>query len=150
MDIKTIPYYTFAIALLSLIFSTILAILRILEYRRDNAKIAVSYAITGDPNGHNSIYLTNLSSTPILIDYWELVWKQKKWLFFNSYKPINLFSDEDLHVTLPSRVRHSLDFKDEYSFNWHPKAKGKIKLYIVLHISGKNRTKYLFVYKPYY
>ncbi|RKR80090.1 hypothetical protein BDD43_0183 [Mucilaginibacter gracilis] len=149
MAATDIPYYSLVFALISLLFSGTLVWIRIVEYRRDKKGVAVSYAITGDPNGHDSIYLTNLSAVPILVDYWELVWRRKNFLFFNNDQPINLHADEDLHMALQPRTRTSLNFADEYSFNWHPKNKGKVNLFIKLHIAGKSKPKYLFVYRPF-
>src|ERR1700722_9000708 len=128
MAATDIPYYSLAFALISLLFSGTLVWIRIVEYRRDKKGMAVSYAITGDHQGHDSIYLTNLSAIPILVDYWELIWRKKRFLFFNDNQAINLHGDEDLHTVLQPRTRTALDFEDQYSFNWHPKNKGKVKL----------------------
>ncbi len=128
--------------------SAFLAYLKYREYRRDNGQIHVGYHLEGQPGTGDRIFLTNLSATPMLVDYWQVGWVSRRWWRL-VFEPINLFADEDLHMTLKPRERKTLKFNDEYSFNWNPKNKGRVRLFIELYIAGKKRPVRLFVYKPY-
>ncbi|QPH38888.1 hypothetical protein [Pedobacter endophyticus] len=143
MSILQVPFITFysaTVATISLILAGTLAILKFKEYWRDNRGIATNSAWTGDINGTDYIYLTNLSSIPILINHWELEWHETRFLIGKTISPIHLHSDEDLHLTLEPRKRKSLPFEEQYRFNWPPKNKPKAKLYIRLFMTGRKKN----------
>ena len=130
---------SFIVSFCSLLIAGFLAYLRIREYRRDNRVIHVTCHMSGEPGSGDRIFLTNLSATPVLVDYWQVGWLTRGW-FRNKFQPINLFADEDLHLTLKPRERKTLNFVDQYTFNWHPKNKGEVELFIELHIAGKQKA----------
>jgi len=147
MTTETLANYSFIISLTSLVVSAVLGWLKIKEYRRDNRHVSVTWSLNGNDDIGNYIYLTNLSSTPILVDYWQIGWVRRIW-FRKRFLPIDVFADEDLHMTLEPRQRKALSFKDQYSFNWYPKNSEKMKLYIYLDLAGRKKPLPLFAFDP--
>lgn len=140
MNAQYLTYYSAIVSTISLLIAVLLAVLRIREYFRDNRGITVSHYWTGNPDASDFIYLTNLSSTPVLIDHWELEWHEPRFLRRSKISNIHLFDDEDLHISLEPRKRKALEFKDQYRFNWFPKNKPKAKLFIRLFLSGRKKS----------
>lgn len=136
-------------ATVGFITSTVLAYFKIKDYIRDNRGIHVSYSISGHPEEWNIIYLTNLSAVPVVIEYWDMVWRKKRFPFKSSYEVIQMHDNEDLHQTLQPHVTETFHFKNQYELDWHPTNKGRVKLFIQLQIAGRKKPLYLFVYKPY-
>ncbi|WP_179414539.1 hypothetical protein HDF19_00695 [Mucilaginibacter sp. E4BP6] len=147
MATDNLSFYGFIISLISLGVSLVLGWLKIKEYRRDNRHVHVTWSLNGNEEIGDHIYLTNLSSTPILVDYWQIGWV-KRFGIGKKFQPIDLFADEDLHMTLEPRKRSAINFKDQYTFNWFPKNKRKMKLYIYLDIAGRKKPLRLFVFDP--
>jgi hypothetical protein len=147
MTAENLSICSFIISLTSLGMGLTLGLLKIKEYRRDNQRINVTWSLNGHEQIGDYIYLTNLSSIPILVDYWQVGWVKRVGLT-KRFEPINLFADEDLHMTLEPRKREELNFKDQYTFNWFPKNKGKVKLFIYLDIAGRKKPLRLFVFDP--
>ena len=139
MEVPLITYYSAVVATISLIVAGSLAIIKIIEYRRDSRGLSVSYAWTGNPNDSDKIFLMNLSAIPMLVRHWSLEWHEPRILRKPKITPIRLYDDEDLHITLEPRKRHTLEFSEQYRFNWFPKNKKQSALYIRLLITGKRK-----------
>lgn len=146
MEINAITYYSAIVATLSFLVAGTLAMLRIREYLRDNKGIAVSYSWTGNPELPDFIYLINLSATPILVEHWELEWHEARFLKKNKISPIHIFDNEDLYLNLKPRERKALKFEGQYRFSWKPKNKQNARLFIKLHIAGRNKPLLLKVF----
>ncbi|OOQ57411.1 hypothetical protein [Mucilaginibacter pedocola] len=148
MSAIQISFASLFISLISLMVAIVLAWIRVVEYRRDNRSLQVSYTMSYYPDEWNIIYLTNISSKPILIDYWDVVWVKRQGLFRYKYEGVLSRNNEDLHVNLPPHSRKQFDFKDQYEFDWNSHKHEGEALFLELRISGKKKPLYLFVYKP--
>jgi hypothetical protein len=87
MQITTV---SFILSIASFGLSGVLGWLKIKEYRRDNRSISVTRHLNGNPDTGDTIFLTNLSTTPILVDYWEVGWLKRTGLkkTFYAAKPV--------------------------------------------------------------
>lgn len=59
------------------ILSSILALIKIFEFWNKRFRIDVTYEFTSSAEVGNTIFLTNLSPGPIVVQYWELHWVDK-------------------------------------------------------------------------
>ncbi len=118
--------------------STILAFVKFWEIWQNRIKIEVSYNFTSNPDIGNLVIIRNLSSTPIIITYWELLWC--KWGWFCRKPADNIGPDEfneDLKLSGHSSTK--LTFLERDHFDWSSSALGKNKIYLRLHVAGKAR-----------
>jgi hypothetical protein len=124
------------------VLSTFLAAREIYKAR---TRIEIGYNFTGLPEEGNEITIRNLSSSPIIIKYWELVWCKRKflkWVPFKSVDPGEF--NKDIHV--PEHSSTSLLFAEEEYFDWSHKSLKGGKIFIRLHLAGKTKPAFLKVY----
>jgi hypothetical protein len=93
---------------------------------------------TSDPNIGNEIVIRNLSGTPVIITYWELVWQHRHWGRWKRSRCIDLG-----HVTdglfgdmkLDGHSSTTLEFC-EFDY-FRPDLEGRDQIYIRVHIAGR-------------
>ncbi|PSL23486.1 hypothetical protein [Dyadobacter jiangsuensis] len=144
----SIAFAALVTAIIALLISVPLAWIQISQYRRDRRGIIVEGRPKHEQKEWNSVILTNLSSTPILIKDWEMTWKRRKFFVW----PVERRADDrggpyDWPITIPPHDRYELELAEVYHFNWNPKSY-KGKLYIDLYIAGKSRRVRRLVHKP--
>ena len=66
-------------AWLALILSMSLGLLRAREFWKDRFNINVRAMQTGSPELGNIVRIRNLSGKPVIVEYWELVWRSGWW-----------------------------------------------------------------------
>jgi len=116
--------------------STILAVVKFWEIWRNRTRIEVSYNFTGSPDIGNEVIIRNLTGTPILITYWELLWRHKSWFRWKQSKEISPNeSFEDLKLGGHSNIK--LTFREQDHFDWGSSAVGNDRIYLRLQIAGK-------------
>jgi hypothetical protein len=107
--------------------STILAVIKGVEfYSARRVSISVDGRFTGHEGIGNQLVLLNRSSTPITISYYELAWVERRRIAGVAipFTRNVTFSETPLDpmdgcaIPLPPHTPHSLDFRDEYHFNW--------------------------------
>jgi hypothetical protein len=126
------------IALWGAVLSTALVITKFIEMWSARSRIEVSYSFASDPAVGNEVIIRNLSGTPIIITYWELLWLEKKWFRWKTHNgefPDN--GGEDIKIGGHSSTK--LVFRDQYHFSWNEKSLGSSKIYLKLHIAGKSK-----------
>lgn len=148
MTPNTVSTLSLCLSALSLLCAGTLAIIRFLEYIRDKKGLAVTYSTSNAPGEWNIIYLTNLSSIPLIINHWEMKWKEERNIpYFSKYVPIHLHDNEDLYLNIAPRARAKIEFDGPYEFDWHPKSRKPRDLFIELTIAGKKKPLLVLVYK---
>ncbi|RYE60896.1 MAG: hypothetical protein EOP20_01215 [Hyphomicrobiales bacterium] len=88
-------------------------------------RIAIDRNLYGKGSGYpNVIRVTNLSPSPVLLDYWELVWRQPLWKFWTWRYRDTLIADNDGSpaITLEPLTPKSYLFGGEHWFDWGANA----------------------------
>lgn len=125
--------------------STLLACVKLWELWKSRSRIEVSYNFTGTEDIGNEIILRNLSATPLLITWWDLLWQHRRWLRWNESKrisPDEFFEDLVLNGHSSSR----LSFQGPTYFDWDYGSLGRDSIYIRLHIAGRSKPVLVKVY----
>ena len=126
------------IALWGAVLSTLLASVKFYEIWQARTQIEVSYSFTSNPEIGNEVIIRNLSNKPILITYWELFWQHRNW--GKLITDDGTFPDYDYKdKKLDAHSSTSIHFAESDHFGWGAKALGKNKIFIHLHIAGKNK-----------
>ncbi len=115
--------------------STVLAIIKLWEIYRERARLIVSYSFSSPENG-NDVILYNPTKTPVLINYWELLWIKKRW--FHSEVTFGEFPNDGFSdIIIPAHSRYVLSFREQMYFEWHHDSRDKGDIYIRLYIVGR-------------
>ena len=126
--------------------STLLAVVKLWELWVARRRVEISYNFRSLPEIGNDIIIRNLSSTPIVITYWELLFCERKafrWKAFRSEDPEEDVSD--LCIAGHSSIK--INFSGQYFFEWGHNVLGGKRLYFRFHIAGKRKPKKLLLYK---
>ena len=122
--------------------STILAVR---EYWKSRLKIEIGFSSASLPDIGNKIFIRNNSDKPIIVTYWEVIYKRWKFLPFS--QSICVISDEFfLDFQVSSNSSRTLEFVNQDYFSCSPKVLKGRKLYFRLYIAGKWRSSLFFLY----
>ena len=131
MDILGTHYdVTFLLSLWGAILSSILSILKLIEYWNNRFQINISPILRGDINMGHDISIQNLSSKPVLLEYMEVFTKKGKWPF---QKEQCFWSPEDSFLNAriePADVVYNFSKGDYFGRNYKP-------IYLRLYFVGK-------------
>lgn len=118
--------------------STFLAGIKAWEVWRARVRIEIGYKFTSDVNIGNDIILRNLSGTPLLVTYWELVWRKRGLL---GWKESHIDSPEDgnTDIKINSHSSITLTFKELSYFSTSYDALAGRKIFVRLYIAGRSR-----------
>lgn len=125
-------------ALWGAILSTLLAALKVWDAWKARTQIEVSYSFASDPEIGNEVIIRNLSNKPILITYWELFWQHRHWgklVTENGTFPDYAFKD----IKLEAHSNMSIKLVGSDHFGWGSKSLEKNKIFLHLHIAGRNK-----------
>jgi len=116
--------------------STLLAFVKFYELWRDRVRVEVSYSFTGDENIGNEVFIRNLSSRPVILTHWDLLYCSGHWPR-RSFTPLESadFDAGDRRVDSYSTL--TLRFVDENYFNWGYEALNGRRIFVLLHIAGR-------------
>lgn len=117
--------------------STLLAGLKVWEVWRARIRIEIGYNFTSDENIGNDVIVRNLSSTPLLVAYWELVWRKRRLL---GWKESYLVSPEDgnTDIKINSHSSIKLTFNEMNYFSTNYDAVAGRKIFIRFYIAGRS------------
>lgn len=135
------------LAILGGTLSSIFAFIKIYEFWKKRPRLCVTYHLTGSPDIGNTITIENPSDHSFIINYWELVWKNR--LKFWLKDELCMSPDLDYgfqNFTIEPHSSHPIHFMDQYHFKWGASTIDKGKLYIKLSISGREKPLQLLVY----
>src|SRR5258706_4511466 len=118
--------------------STILAVVKILEVWRSRTRIEVSYNFTSSSDIGNEVIIRNVTGTPLLVTYWELVWRHRSWFRWKQSKtigPHEFYQD----LKIPGHSSATLEFREQDYFDTRASSLGSDQIYVRLHIAGKSK-----------
>lgn len=133
------------IAVWGAVLSTVLGSIKIWEVYQSRPQVSVSYLVTSDPEHGNEIFVENTSATPLMITYWELELRERRFLrhsVVNGRYPDGGY----YHTTVEAFGRHMLRFGDGEWFSTSDLKKKRQAWYLKLHIAGRRRPVDLLVY----
>jgi hypothetical protein len=129
---------TSLLAMWGAFLSTLLAAVKLWELWRSRLRLDIGYNFTGSEEIGNEIIIRNLSGTPFLITYWELLWRQRTFLHWKQSHLIGPEEDnEDIKVGAHSSIK--LTFREQNHFDWGVSALRGRTIFVRLHIAGKSR-----------
>lgn len=119
--------------------STLLAVVKLWELWAARRRVEIICNPDSDPEIGNDIIIRNLSSQPIIISYWELLFCERKafrWKVYRNENPSEYISD--LSIAGYSSKQIHLSGRDH--FQWNHKALGGKRLYFKVCIAGQRRS----------
>ncbi|MDO8826611.1 hypothetical protein [Methylophaga sp.] len=118
------------------ILSTVLAVVKLFELWRDRDRVGVSYNFTGNESIGNEILIRNLSSRPLILAHWELLYCSGRWPIrkFKSFESAEFDAGDR---KLEPYATHALHFSCANYFSWGHKALNGRRIFIRLHIAGR-------------
>ena len=126
--------------------STLLALVKLWEIWTARRRIEVSYKFIGIPEEGNDIIIRNISGTPFIVTYWELLFCERKklrWVPYRTEEPC-----EDAHdMCIQQHSSITLNFSGTNYFDWGHKALSGKRIYLKLHIADKTKPVKYLVYK---
>ncbi len=127
--------------------STVLAATKLWEVWKKRFRLSTTYSFSSHPEEGHEIIIENISKTPLMLSYWELLWVKGPW--WRSRVTDEKYPDEGYcGVTINPHSRHVLKFEGLEKFSWGKKAEAKGVLYLKLHAAGRRRPLWLKVYDP--
>ena len=124
------------IALWGAALSTVLAVVKLWEIRRDRFRVDVGYNFSGAPNGANEVIVRNLGTRPFILGYWELLWLPHRWA--PKHKARSISPEEDANdVRIEPGGSYTLTCRGPNHFDWHTDALRGRTIYLRLHVVGR-------------
>ena len=133
---------TLIIAVWGAIISTILAFR---EYLKSRLQIEIGFSSTSIPEIGNKVTIRNNSVRPIIVTYWEIVFR--KWRLLPLGESVCTSPDEYFtEFKIPEHNSKSLEFTEQDYFSCSQNMLKGRKLYLRLHVSGRKRPFIFFLY----
>jgi len=122
---------TFLLSLWGAVLSTVLSVLKVLEYWNNRFQVKISPILRGDIYTGHDISIQNLSSRPVLLEYMELFTLKGKWPFRQEQ---NIWSPEDsfLNARIEPSDAKVYNFSQGNYFGWNSRP-----IYTRLYFAGK-------------
>jgi hypothetical protein len=130
------------------LLSSVLAGIKIWEFIRDSRLgLSTLYSFSSNPESGNEIILVNTSKTPILIDYWELVWAKRFWGKVKFERCIEYPDEGYSNISVDPHSRYSLNFAEARYFNTLRELGGhRVALYLKLHLAGRSKPLWIHIW----
>ncbi len=116
--------------------STVLAAIKFYEFWRDRSRIRARAMLRGDPHLGNEITVMNLSSKPIIVEHWEIIYRGNAW-WFGKEEPAASPWDDDGCFSVEAHGSRTLTFRDMDYFGWGADLTARKSIWIRLHVAGK-------------
>lgn len=118
------------------ILSTILAFLKIWDIWANRFRVDIGYDFASQPSQGHVIFIRNLSSKPIILQYWELHLCSNWWPFrkFEYFESPSLDIGDDKIEPYSSK---KMSFKDQNYFRLSDDVIRGRKIYIKIYIVGR-------------
>lgn len=130
----TIEVVSLAIACWGALLSSLLAILKAVEFQRTRFRIDVSPTLTSSEGEGHRVRVQNLSSRPVLLEYWEVLYCSGRW---PTRKLEHVSSPADVQdTTIDACSSFTIRFQDEDHFAWSDKFLNGRQIMIRLHFAG--------------
>ena len=116
--------------------STVLALVKLWELWQNRFRVEVGGNFTSSESIGNEVLVRNLSSRPIIITYWELLYCSGRWPC-RKFEPFESAEYDDGDYKLDPHATRMLTFADANHFVTSPKALKDRRIYIRLHFAGR-------------
>ena len=116
--------------------STLLAILKLVEFWRDRFRLEVDYDFSTDPHEGNRIVVRNLTARPITIPYRELLMR-RRWAVLRKREEIPLTDEQPCDVSIPAHASHTFEFKEQSHFSLKSKLLAGKTIYLRVWLAGR-------------
>ncbi|MFZ3084944.1 hypothetical protein [Rhodoferax ferrireducens] len=134
------------IALWGALLSTVLAVIKIMDWWRDRDRLEIDFSSTSDESVGNSIIIRNLYAKPIIITHWELFFAHNR----RELRECELIesADFDFHdQTVGANASIVWRFCDAHYFSTSDKVLHGRSIYLKLCIAGRQKvTRKLYPY----
>lgn len=140
----------FVLALWGAILSTGLAALRVWEFATRGPSLVSRRHFSPSPEQGNTITIENTSATPAMISYWELVWVSGRHPPFNEKRRVGSPDARSPIKTMTIAPHSTVDllFSGQEYFGWGAGTESMGRLFLKLHMAGRRKPRWLFVYDP--
>ena len=127
------------VAIWGAVLSTVLAAIRVWEFWQNRFRLEIDPFLTSLEEVGNEIQIRNLSDTPLLITYWELVWLSGYWPLRKCSRTKSAEPDmSDIRIDAYSSTKFT--FKEENHFGWGAKALKGRRIYLKLTVAGRGKV----------
>lgn len=116
--------------------STFLAFVKLWELWGSRFRVDIGRNFTSEPDIGNEIFIRNLSSKPIILEYWELHYCSRWWPF-RKFEEFESPGPDACDIQIQPHSSKSLSFSGQYHFSWSAKALNGRKIYLKLYIAGR-------------
>ncbi|MXX86186.1 MAG: hypothetical protein F4Y71_06985 [Acidobacteria bacterium] len=126
------------LALWGAAISTILGALKVRGIWKERFRIDVDALLTGSVELGNTVTIRNLGGKPVIVAYWELVWRSGWWPCRQESllsSPAEFARD----IQIAAGASHSLRFADSDYFDWSARALKGRSIWISLRVAGRKR-----------
>ncbi|WP_067987333.1 hypothetical protein [Neptuniibacter pectenicola] len=118
------------------ILSTLLACIKVWEIWSNRFRLDIGHNFTSDPIQGNDILIRNLSSKPIILEYWELHYCSRWWLL-RKFEEFESPGPDACDSRIEAHSSKTLSFREQYHFSWSDKALKGRSIYIKIYIAGR-------------
>lgn len=118
--------------------STLLALVKIIELRRDGFRLEASHNFTSDEEQGNEVLIRNLSARPVILSHWELGYVSGRWPN-RQYIAVNHREYDAGDTRIDAHATHTLTFRGQDYFSWDPAFLNGRRIYIRLHVAGRQK-----------
>lgn len=116
--------------------STLLAILKFVEFWRDRFRLEVNYDFSTDPHEGNKITVRNLTTKPVTIPYRQLLIRPR-WALFQKREEIPFTDEPPYDVNIPAHASHTFEFKEQSHFSLKSKLLAGKTIYLKVWLAGR-------------
>lgn len=116
--------------------STLLALVKLWELWNARFRIEVGYNFTSEPDIGNEVFIRNLSSKPIILSYWELLYGSG-FLPFRKLEEFESPGPDASDIRIEAHSSEIFTFAEASHFAWGYKALQGRKIYMRLHVAGR-------------
>jgi transcriptional antiterminator Rof (Rho-off) len=128
------------------VISSILAGIRIFEFWRERFRIEVSCTLRGGESLGNTIQIRNISSKPIIVSSWEVVYVSGRWPF-DDYQDVVCSDHDSGDLRIESHSTLELNFTGQDYFSWSQKDLCGRRVFIRIYIAGRGSV-FKLLYSP--
>lgn len=116
--------------------SSLLALVKLWELWSNRFRVDIGHNFTSNPEIGNEILIRNLSSNPIILEYWELHYCSRWWPF-RKLEEFESPGPDTSDIQIQPHSSKTLSFLEQYHFSWSAKTLKGRKIYIKLYIAGR-------------
>jgi hypothetical protein len=116
--------------------SSVLGLIKIYEFWRDRTRIDIGAGSTSSEDIGNSIQIRNLSSRPIILSHWELLYVSGRWPR-RTYQSFSSAEYDFGDHRLEPHGTHTLHFAEDEYFDAGRTALNGRRIFIRLYFAGR-------------